>query len=121
MFGDITDVVGMLDRRKFSDFNVEDNLIASFAVQEKMMTQFQFHLTWILIWHDNARYCHIVGDGGTLRWMQFPNSLNSVPSGNVEEVYSNSNDLKLSSVNMWNAFIDRDISRHSLMFLLQQI
>ena len=116
LFGDITDVVGMLDRRKFSDFNVEDTALLLLRCRKNDDT-IPISLNMDFTRHDNARYCHIVGDGGTLRWDAISGKVSiHAPSGNVEEVYSNSNDLKLSSVNMWNAFIDRDISSFADVF-----
>ena len=72
--------------------------------------------------HDCSRYCYVIAERGTLHWDAINGNVSiKRPSGRIEQIYENANDLELSSINMWDAFLAGDMTSFSSLSSARKI
>ena len=113
LFGEITHVNGSLGKRKFKSFDVEDTALLLLSCNFNN-DALPISLNMDFTRHDCSRHCYVIAERGTLHW----DALNGIvsikrPSGKIEQIYDDPNDLELSSINMWNAFLTGDLTSFS--------
>ena len=113
LFGEIIHVNGSLSKRKFKNFDVEDTALLLLSCNFKN-DALPISLNMDFTRHDCSRYCYVIAERGTLHWDAINGNVSiKRPAGEIEQIYDNANDLELSSINMWNAFLMGDMTSFS--------